>query len=288
MKTKTKKKRSRAPLVILLVFLALIFALIALYAAFTDNVHVDYEYFTFHAESDEEETTKIKFIHLSDMHFSKLSVDTDGLLARITSEKPDFIAITGDLIDFKANFDSCGVYPFLEKLVKIAPVYYASGNHEYESGKANEFFTAITERGVVFLQNKSENIEVKGKHITLMGITDNALYGAHVYGGNEEIEDNYKILLAHRPNPDKWKNYSEGDYILPDLVLSGHVHGGQFRIFGQGLVAPQQWILPKIDAGLYVSESGKTSMIVSRGLGNSMLPHRVNNPPHVPIVLLYL
>lgn len=93
-------------------------------------------------------------------------------------------------------------------------------------------------------------------------------------------KDNYTILLSHRP--ELFEAYVNCGV---DLVLSGHAHGGQFRLpFIGGLVAPNQGLFPKYDAGLYTK--GDTNMIVCRGLGNSIIPIRFNNRPE--IVLLEL
>ena len=92
--------------------------------------------------------------------------------------------------------------------------------------------------------------------------------------------DGYTVLLSHRP--ELFDLYVD---IGVDLVFSGHAHGGQFRmpVIG-GLVAPNQGLFPKYDAGLFAEEN--TKMIVSRGMGNSIIPFRINNPPEVVIVEL--
>jgi predicted MPP superfamily phosphohydrolase len=70
-----------------------------------------------------------------------------------------------------------------------------------------------------------------------------------------------------------------------DLVLSGHAHGGQFRLpFVGGLFAPNQGFFPEYDSGLYTD--GQTQMIVSRGVGNSRFPVRFNNRPEVILIEL--
>ena len=70
-----------------------------------------------------------------------------------------------------------------------------------------------------------------------------------------------------------------------DLVLTGHAHGGQFRLpLIGGLIAPNQGLFPKYDDGLY--SEGSTNMIVSRGLGNSIIPFRFNNRPEVVLIEL--
>ena len=96
-----------------------------------------------------------------------------------------------------------------------------------------------------------------------------------IVAGNE----NYKVLLAHRP--EFFEQYAG----KADLIFSGHAHGGQFRLpFVGGLVAPNQGVVPKYDSGLYID--GSTNMIVSRGIGNSIVPFRFNNRPEVILVEL--
>ena len=70
-----------------------------------------------------------------------------------------------------------------------------------------------------------------------------------------------------------------------DLVLSGHAHGGQFRVpFIGGIVAPDQGLFPKYDARVFAANG--TTMVVSRGVGNSIIPIRLNNRPEIVIVKL--
>ena len=69
------------------------------------------------------------------------------------------------------------------------------------------------------------------------------------------------------------------------MILSGHAHGGQFRIpFIGGVMAPNQGFFPEFDSGIYTD--GNTNMLVSRGVGNSILPLRINNRPEVLVVEL--
>ena len=92
--------------------------------------------------------------------------------------------------------------------------------------------------------------------------------------------DGFTILLSHRP--ELFDTYTDHDV---DLVLSGHAHGGQFRLpFIGGMVAPNQGLFPEYDAGIYTE--GNTSMLVSRGVGNSILPFRINNRPEVILIEL--
>ena len=93
-------------------------------------------------------------------------------------------------------------------------------------------------------------------------------------------KDGFTILLSHRP--ELFDTYADQGM---DLVLSGHAHGGQFRLpFIGGLVAPNQGLFPKYDAGIYTEDN--TNMLVSRGVGNSILPFRINNRPEVILIEL--
>ena len=93
-------------------------------------------------------------------------------------------------------------------------------------------------------------------------------------------DDVFTILLSHRP--ELFDIYADHGM---DLILSGHAHGGQFRLpFIGGLVAPNQGLFPEYDAGIYTE--GNTNMLVSRGVGNSILPFRINNRPEVILIEL--
>ena len=97
---------------------------------------------------------------------------------------------------------------------------------------------------------------------------------------NLSLSDEYCILLSHRP--ELFEEYVSEEV---DLVLSGHAHGGQFRVpFIGGIIAPNQGLFPKYDAGKY--SKNHTTMIVSRGIGNSIIPVRINNRPEIVIVEL--
>ena len=106
------------------------------------------------------------------------------------------------------------------------------------------------------------------------------------------------IMMSQNRQEEKDRRRAENDYKVNlkteimiedlydmDLVLTGHAHGGQFRLpLIGGLVAPNQGLFPKYDAGLY--SEGSTNMIVSRGLGNSIIPFRFNNRPEVVLIEL--
>ena len=149
----------------------------------------------------------------------------------------------------------------------------------------------MIELGVVVLEDARVELEQSGETITLIGVNDPSFQTDYLFGDSETVmqgslqeltnkDDGYTVLLSHRP--ELFKVYVENG---ADLVLSGHAHGGQFRLpFVGGLVAPNQGLFPEYDIGLYTEEN--TNMIVSRGIGNSILPFRFNNRPEVIFIEL--
>lgn len=228
--------------------------------------------------------------------------DNENLLALLRDAEPDIIAITGDLIDSRST-DIEIVLQFVEEAMKIAPCYYVTGNHEANVSKTEyeRLENGLTEAGVIILHDSEIIIENNGASISFIGIDDPNLYRAQITSiaeSNDKYEtsvgstmdpdrirelstiDSFTVLLSHRP--EYFKQYVEADV---DLVLSGHAHGGQFRLpLVGGLVAPNQGLFPEYDAELYTEEN--TNMIVSRGIGNSIIPFRFNNRPEVIIIEL--
>ncbi|WP_241139095.1 metallophosphoesterase [Bacillus mycoides] len=231
-----------------------------------------------------------KILQISDLHNKKFGDNQDVLIQKVKSINPDIIAITGDLIDSK-SCDAEISMQVIRELVKEYPVYFVTGNHEKWSGKYNSLEKKLKKQHVTVLRNEHVSIQKEGQEINLLGIDD-----PEFTSGNRDEEhivkneirkakdgmnsDGFKILLSHRP--EFLEAYADEQV---DLVLSGHAHGGQVRLpFIGGLVAPNQGILPKYTAGLY--EQQNTSMIVSRGLGNSIIPQRVFNRPEIVVVQL--
>ncbi len=234
----------------------------------------------------------IRVLQISDLHSKRFKRGQSALIHKIKSQKPDIIVITGDIID-RRRFDIYPVIELLSGIKDIAPIYYSPGNHEGWSGRYDEVCAVLKQFSVNILENSSVEIK-KGidAAININGILDPAFdlpEGSGVEKSNAktleylksfEISDNFNITLCHRPEAVALISKDMGD-----IVFSGHVHGGQVRIWPLGgLYAPGQGILPKYDSGRY--EIGKTTLIVSRGLGNSLFPFRVFNLPQLVLVTL--
>ncbi|MGW5953087.1 metallophosphoesterase [Bacillus mycoides] len=231
-----------------------------------------------------------KILQISDLHNKKFGDNQDVLIKKVKNSNPDIIVITGDLIDSK-SYDAEISLQVIRELVKEYPIYFVTGNHEKWSGKYNSLEKELKKHHVTVLRNEHVSIRKGEQEINLLGIDDpEFVIGNRTEGDivKDEIikakiemqPDRYNVLLSHRP--EFIEEYADEQI---DLVLSGHAHGGQVRLpFIGGLIAPNQGVLPKYTAGLY--EKQNTSMIVSRGLGNSIIPQRIFNRPEIVVVQL--
>ena len=231
-----------------------------------------------------------RIAHISDLHNAEMGKDNEKLLTILRDADPDMIAITGDLIDSR-NTDIELALQFVRAAVKIAPCYYVTGNHEARVNEYEELKAGMEAAGVTVLEDVRTEISIEGETITLIGVNDPSYQTDYLFGDSETVmntkleelhteNDGFTILLSHRP--ELFDTYADHDI---DLILSGHAHGGQFRLpFIGGLVAPNQGLFPEYDAGIYTE--GNTNMLVSRGIGNSILPFRINNRPEVILIEL--
>lgn len=232
-----------------------------------------------------------RIAQVSDLHNAEFGTGNIKLLQIISENTPDIIVITGDLVDMNhTNIDIA--LDFAKNAIQIAPVYYVNGNHEAGLSQYDKLKEGLEAVGVIVLEDEVIQLNHNGSTLTLIGLSDpNYAIRNDVFdetpamvstklSGLQENENGYTILLSHRP--ELFETYVSCGM---DLVFSGHAHGGQFRLpFIGGLVAPNQGLFPKYDAGLYTD--GTTNMIVSRGIGNSIIPIRFNNRPEVVLVEL--
>ena len=254
------------------------------------NTALELNHYTISSDRLTEAFDGYRIAHVSDLHNTEMGKDNEKLLDMLQEADPDIIAITGDIIDSR-NTDIDVALQFTKDAMEIAPCYYVTGNHEARVSEYDELKEGMIELGVVVLEDGRIELEQSGETITLLGVKDPSFQTDYLFGDSETVmqsklqeivneEDSYTILLSHRP--ELFEVYTESKV---DLVLSGHAHGGQFRLpFVGGLVAPNQGLFPKYDAGLYTEEN--TNMIVSKGIGNSILPFRFNNRPEVIIIEL--
>lgn len=234
-----------------------------------------------------------RIAQISDLHNAKFGSNNAGLLYMLRQQHPDIIVMTGDLVDSN-HTDMDTAISFAAHAAEIAPCYYVTGNHEaWLKEEYDVLEKDLRACGVTVLRNQTDSLHANGDTLHLIGIDDpdftesgNGLFDLTAGIIQAEIQntaapEGYKILLSHRP--EVFETYVENNI---NLAFSGHAHGGQFRLpFIGGLIAPNQGFLPKYDGGVY--QEGNTTMVVSRGIGNSIIPVRFNNRPEIVIAVLH-
>jgi len=232
-----------------------------------------------------------------------------AVLASLKRNRPALICVPGDFLfgslpkkeDLKLR--EAGVLPFFSACAALAPCFVSLGNHEWLL--TDEDAALLRQTGAVLLDNAYTAAEIAGRRLVLGGLTSarvNAYRRAlaaglsvleaneqtRSIGGNRHVppelgwldsfcaEPGYHVLLCH--HPEYYPRWLKSRPV--DLILSGHAHGGQVRLFGQGLYAPGQGVLPRLTGGV---KDGR--LVISRGLANCQRVPRLFNPPEMVYVL---
>lgn len=268
-----RKKYIKSAIVLLIVIVLLLFCNF-------QNKHLETTHYTYETEQLGVDLDGYRIVQISDLHNAKFGKNNQKLVDRIRECAPDMIVLTGDLVDSNhTNVDR--VVQFVDEIVKICPVYYVTGNHEYwlDTSEYEKLMDGLVSAGVVILDNQVVEISRGDAKFRLVGLDDKSLADGTLEALLSD-EKELTVVLAHEPQ--YFARYA-GTGV--DLVLSGHAHGGQFRLpFVGGIVAPDQGFLPEYTAGEYYMNG--TEMIVSRGLGNSVIPVRLFNYPEIVCVEL--
>ncbi|GAB6170184.1 metallophosphoesterase [Clostridium carnis] len=262
----------------------LIFCGLLSFYLYAQNTFIDVEHFSINIKNLY--TNSIKIAHISDLHLRDKRDSIKSLIKNIKNENPDIIVLTGDLVDRHANVSETLLSKLCYELSKIAPSYAVTGNHEMDNENIKEWRTILKENSIHIMDNSIEIFEKGEIKLAIAGLSYSETYNFERFLYKSDILTLPMILLAHRP--DLFSSYfSKSNIKVPNLVFAGHAHGGQVIIpfINKGIIAPHQGFFPKYSSGLYTSDNN-VNMIVSRGVGNSLFPFRINNRPHIPIVEL--
>lgn len=278
-----RKKYIKSAIILLIVIALLLFCNF-------QNKHLETTHYTYDAEQLGVDLDGYRIVQISDLHNAKFGKNNKRLIDKVRECDPDIIVLTGDLVDSNhTNVDRA--IQFVNEIVKICPVYYVTGNHEYwlEKSDYDELMDGLASVGVVILDDQVVEISREDAKFRLVGLDDKSLAdgtlgtllnNAQNVAHEDSEKKEFTVVLAHEPQ--YLARYTGAGV---DLVLSGHAHGGQFRLpFVGGIVAPDQGFLPEYTAGEYYMNG--TEMIVSRGLGNSVIPVRLFNFPEIVCVEL--
>ena len=288
MKKKTKKSFKNKLKTALSVFLAL-FMLFCVYSHF-ENTVIEVTKYTVRSDRLPSGFDGYKIVQVSDLHSANFGNGHNGLISKIKACKPNIIVVTGDLCASDNDDEITSAVLFMKKAIEVAPVYYVTGNHEAVLDEYMVLMAKIEDLGVTILNDDEVTLTVAKESIKLLGVSDPSFERLPKGKNKSVMRDKldrlapdgecFTVLLSHRP--ELLSVYSKYNI---DLVFSGHAHGGQIRIpFIGGLYAPNQGVFPKYTSGIH--KMNGTTMVISRGIGSSSFPFRVNNNPELVCVTL--
>lgn len=223
---------------------------------------------------DVDASVDCRIVQVSDLHNTYMWFDKDYIPDVVAKQNPDIIVITGDIIDGRRTDVDAALYT-AGKLSDIAPTYYVTGNHEYMAEDSlPELLDGLKDRGVAILNNDYDIVSCNDSEFVLIGLDDkNPVMPETTYP-----EEMTTVLLNHRPI------INSGF----DVILSGHEHGGQFNIPGIGpFVTASIKFFPDKSSVMGMNTNGDSTLIISRGVGNSIIPVRINNYPEIVVVNLH-
>ena len=211
-----------------------------------------------------------RIVQISDLHNKRFGKSQVRLLRAVRAAKPDMIALTGDIISRNTtNFEP--TRELIEGLCGLAPLYYVDGNHDPVAPCYDEFLALLHRCGVAILDGPAR-LERGGDAMTLAG------YG--YWDISIPTLAPADLVLYH--NPDWFAQLAQAGC---GLLLAGHIHGGQIALpGGRAVLSPGLGFFPKYSAGVY--REGEATMVLSRGLGTSVVPLRILAPPEIVVVTL--
>jgi predicted MPP superfamily phosphohydrolase len=273
----------------MIIRIALILVLLVIVIIFVFDASLSVSYYDIETDKI---NGQIKLVLVTDLHSCDYGEEQGELIGAIDAEQPEAVLLGGDIFDDDLPPDNAEA--FIKDISSKYPCYYVSGNHEFWSGRADEFKAILESCGVTVLEGTSEILAVGGEKIRISGIDDpdTLVYRSRSVPYSEQLallseqseEELFTILLSHRP-----ERIAELLPLQPDLVLSGHAHGGQWRLpvlLENGLFSPNQGFFPEYASGEY--DFGTTKMIVSRGLAreSTKMTPRIFNRPEIVVVTL--
>ena len=289
-----KQQKEKKNIILILLTIFIIVSVLCTY-----EIYISYKDLTvnnYYIKTDEiSNNANIKFAVIGDLHNYELDDNNQVLIKKIKSQDPNLILIAGDMLNSDSE-NSDIVISLIKKLVEIAPVYYALGNHEFDYMKNEDLHLVgkIENAGAIVLENKYKDIIIKGEKLRIGGMfsyafgkedqVDKKTMDKNVYSFLEKFQNtsNYKIMISHRPDSFIFGNASEVWDI--NLIVSAHNHGGQVVIpFLGGFYGGDQGYMPKYTHGIY--NKGKMKIAITSGLSSNRkkLP-RFNNRPEVMII----
>ncbi len=285
--------RKHKAMTVILILIAVLIAAAAV-SAVVCSVSVKVTHYT---ERIDGLTHSCRIVAISDLHSREYGEDNERLIALIAEQSPDAIVCVGDMLSRSTDAEDIAAFgELVRKLSEIAPVYYTIGNHENEfyDARLSDVKAAVEAAGGVFLNNKYVDVDIGGSRLRLVGILGGNSPWMSYYNDDESfIGTEYEFLedlrdselptlwLAHMPNMMIY--FEPQNEFRMDLVVSGHVHGGLWRLpLIGGVISPTEGFFPDYDYGRYSFDG--TDMLLSGGLSGYDLVPRIFNRPEICII----
>ena len=235
-------------------------------------------------------TQPVRMVHLSDLHCMEFGSENEKLVALVSKQEPDIIAMTGDMISRDSNTEDVqALCELVSAMAEIAPVYFSLGNHElmYMETHGDALLAQLEDAGAVILEQEFQDITVAGQPLRIGGAYGYLLSRKYKNTPEQDFMDAFTdtemptVLLSHL-SEGLLAYHCLGDWNV-DLVLSGHTHGGQVRLpLLGGLYDPEVGFFPKYTQGLF--QNNGAYLVLSAGLGSSTRIPRFNNPPELIVI----
>ena len=278
-------------IILLIFFVLVITVLVSLFINDKMNNKVHITEYTFLHQDIPPAFDDCRFMVLSDLHEADF---IDQIVEHIRKEKPDFLLLTGDMVQLPDSSAEKALAIAKESIAMGVPVYAVSGNHERQCGRYHELVDEFWAEGIYLLENGSVAFEKDGESIFLVGIKDprhdivtdqkkEVIRENIEYELSKSEDDDFTILLSHRA--DLYPDIKETGV---DLILSGHLHGGIVRLpFLGGIIGKEEKgdLLPQYEYGV-VKEGDSATMIVSGGCDKNPEKRRFFNPPELLLIAL--
>lgn len=224
-----------------------------------------------------------KIVFVSDLHdryFDSLAKETDKL-------SPNAVMFGGDINTKDENNET--FFKMLSYLASKYDVFMTEGNHDINPDTSDnyaEYAEKIKSTGTILLQGQAHVLERNGESISISG----AEWYSYGLVTPQYSDGKYNVFIMH--DPEAFDTVER----RPELMLSGHVHGGFIRIFGKGFCQPgahkslmkldfKKAFFPKYCEGEYASADGRSRLFVSVGMGFSGVPFRLIRPEIVVVTL---
>lgn len=267
----------RKRIIICIIALLLVFLLLG-FNPFLETTH-----YTYKSPEIPADFNGFKICHISDLHCENFGKDNQTLVSAIQEMAPDIVVLTGDIVD-EDHDDLSSVENLFAGLLKLQiPAYYVTGNHELYTGSATQYAQLRQLMDTYQITDLDDRTEILTRGDSSIQLTGCKWYSRYLTNFLQPAEpEGFRMLLYH--GADFYDLISDYNY---DLVLTGHLHGGVIRIpvLGIGVLRNVGDFFPKYTHGAYQNESKSSTMIVSRGLGDTVIPRFYNRPELVCITL---